>query len=270
MTDPRYALSQDFFVAPNERDPLRAARESGRPPMPKRFYENAAAVPAGDGFGVALDGRMVKTPAKQPLVVPARALAEALAAEWAGQGAQIDPAAMPLTRLVNSALDGVAAQMDAVEADVAKFAASDLICYRAGEPASLVAAQAAAWDPLLRFAKERLGARLVLAEGVMFAAQPEAAITAIAARRPRGGGRRAGAPLRLAALHAMTTLTGSVVIALAVALREIDAAAGWAAAHVDEDYQLKTWGADAEALERRAVRRGEMAAAAQLFAHSAG
>jgi len=263
-------FSNDFFVAPGERDPLRAARESGRPPLPKRFYEVAAAVAAGDGFGVALDRRSVKTPAKHLLAVPSRALAEALAAEWARQGAQIDPADMPLTRLVNSALDGVALRSAEVEADVVKFAASDLVCYRAGEPASLVAAQTLAWDPLLRFVKDRLGARFTLAEGVMFTAQPDSAIAAIAAAVRAQVGAGPAAPLRLAGLHAMTALTGSVVIALAVASREIDAAAGWAAAHVDEDYQLKTWGSDEEAMQRRSARWREMAAAAQLFELSAG
>ena len=116
---------------------------------------------------------------------------------------------MPLTKLLNSAIDGVAEQMAEVEAEVVKYAASDLICYRAGEPESLVAAQSAAWDPLIAFARDRLGARLALAEGVMFVEQPQAALDAIAKAVRAHVGEGPGAPLRLAALHVMTTLTGS-------------------------------------------------------------
>ena len=142
-------LDADFFVSPEERDPVKAAREPARP-LPKRFYKEAIAAPAEGGYGIFLDGRPVNTPARRPLVAPSQPLAEAIAAEWAKQGETIDPATMPLTKLMNTALDGVAAQMAEVEADVAKYAASDLICYRAGEPASLAAAQSAAWDPLAR------------------------------------------------------------------------------------------------------------------------
>jgi chaperone required for assembly of F1-ATPase len=132
-----------------------------------------------------------------------------------------------------------------------------------------VRAQSAAWDPLLAFAREKLGARLILAQGVMFAAQPETALAALAGAVRTYVGEDAGAPLRLAALHTMTALTGSCMIALAVALREIDAAAAWAAAHVDEDHQMRLWGADGEALARRALRRAEMQAADALLRSAA-
>jgi len=266
MSNESKGLGADFFVGPGERDPLRAARESGRAPLLGRFYKEALAAPVAGGHGVLLDGKPVRTPGRRLLAVPAKAVAEALAAEWAGQGEAIDPAAMPLTRLVNSAIDGVAAQMREVEANVVEYAGSDLVCYRAGEPDSLVAAQAAAWDPLLAFARDKLGARLVLAEGVMFAAQPEAALAAVAAAVRAHVGADAGSPFRLAALHAMTTLTGSCIVALAAALREIDAAAAWAAAHVDEDFQMRLWGADAEALARREQKWTQMRAAALLSA----
>jgi chaperone required for assembly of F1-ATPase len=251
----------DFFVPEGERDPVKAARDPARP-LPKRFYKEASAAEAEGGFGVLLDGRPVNTPARRRVVVPWRPLAEALAGEWAAQGETIDPATMPLTKLVNTALDGVAENMAEVEAELVRYGASDMICYRAGDPESLVAAQGAAWDPLVAFARERLGARLALAEGVMFATQSDAAVAALAAAVRGYVGEGPGASLRLAALHVMTTLTGSVTIGLAKALNEIDLAAAWTAAHIDEDFQMRTWGADAEALARRAARFREMTAAA--------
>ncbi len=256
-------LGADFFVAAGERDPVKAARDPARP-LPKRFYKAATVGVVDDGFEVLLDGRPVNTPARRRVRVPAPAIAEALAAEWATQGEIIDPATMPLTRLVNTAIDGVADQMTAVEAELVQYAASDLVCYRAGEPEGLVAAQSAAWDPVVAFARDRLGARLALAEGVMFVAQSEAALAALAlATRSRVGDGPAAA-FRLAALYELTTLTGSLALALAVASGEMTVDAAWAAAHVDEDFQMRTWGADAEALARRERRFTDMRAAAFL------
>jgi chaperone required for assembly of F1-ATPase len=263
MPDDPTGFDADFFVPESERDPVKAARDPARP-LPKRFYKEASVGAAEGAFSVLLDGRPVNTPAKRRIVVPSRELAEALAAEWAAQGEKIEPATMPLTKLVNSALDGVAQQMAEVEAELVRYAASDLICYRAGEPESLAAAQRAAWDPLLAFARDKLGARLTLAEGVMFAAQPEGSIAALAAAVRAHVGEGEGAALRLAALHVMTTLTGSLILALAKALNEIDLATAWAAAHIDEDFQMRAWGEDAEALARREARFREMAAAAFL------
>jgi chaperone required for assembly of F1-ATPase len=253
----------DFFVPESERDPVKAARDPARP-LPKRFYKEATVGAAEGAYSILLDGRPVNTPAKRRVVVPSRELADALAAEWAKQGEKIDPATMPLTKLVNSAIDGVARQMDEVEAELVKFAGSDMICYRAGEPESLAAAQRAAWDPLLAFARDKLGAKLTLTEGVMFTSQPEASIDALAAAIRAYVGEGAGAPLRLAALHVMTTLTGSLILALAKSLNEIDLAAAWTAAHIDEDFQMRAWGEDAEALARREARFTEMTAAAFL------
>jgi chaperone required for assembly of F1-ATPase len=251
----------DFFVPEGERDSVKAARDPARP-LPKRFYKEAGVAGAEGGFGVLLDGRPVNTPAKRRVVVPWRPLAEAMAAEWAAQGETIDPATMPLTKIVNSALDGVADRMAEVEAELVRYAGSDMICYRAGDPESLAAAQRAAWDPLVAFARDRLGARLALAEGVMFATQSEAALAALAAAVRAYVGEGQGAALRLTALHVMTTLTGSLAIALAKSLNEIDLATAWAAAHIDEDFQMRTWGEDAEALARRETRFREMTAAA--------
>jgi chaperone required for assembly of F1-ATPase len=260
-----------FFVGPQERNPLRAAAQGARPRPIKRFYEKAAIEPAAAGFAVLLDGKSLRTPAGNPLTVPSRALAEALAAEWSGQEEAVNPASMPLTKLVNSAIDGVAERMAEVEADVVKYAGSDLICYRASEPESLVREQSALWDGLIAFARGKLHARLTLAEGVMFVAQPAEAIEAIARAVRRYVDDDAGSRFRLAALHTMTALTGSCVVALALALGEIDIDRAWAAANVDEDFELNAWGADEEALARRNRRFADMRAAAftsGLWAHS--
>jgi chaperone required for assembly of F1-ATPase len=169
---------------------------------------------------------------------------------------------MPLTRLVNSALDGVARDVESVIADIVRYAGSDLVCYRAAEPEALVAVQSEAWDPVLAFAREYLGARFICVEGVTFAEQPPRAIAAVHEAVVQSTGER---PLAVAALHVMTTLTGSVLLALAVARRELTPEAAWEAAHLDEDFQMRVWGADVEALERRAKRFAEMRAAAQLM-----
>lgn len=263
MSNNRSDFTADFFVPDSERDLVKAARDPARP-LPKRFYKEAVAAPAEGGIGVTLDGRAVNTPAKRKLVVPSQQLAEALADEWAGQGEKIDPATMPLTKLVNSALDGVVQQMAEVEAEIVKYAASDLICYRAGAPEGLVKAQAAAWDPLLAFARDKLGARLALAEGVVFVDQPAEALAAIA-KALRGNTGEGEAALRLAALHVMTALSGSAVLALAVALRHIDVEKAWAAAHIDEDWELRQWGEDAEAKARKESRFADFRAAARLL-----
>ncbi|MFY9629439.1 MAG: ATP12 family protein [Methylocystis sp.] len=269
MSGERDDLENSFFVAEGERDPMRSAAQGGRPVLPKRFYKQAEAAPVEGGFAVLLDGKPVRTPAKRPLVAPHEGLGRAMAAEWAAQEEFLNPLTMPLTKLANSAIDGVASQMAEVEADAVKYAGSDLICYRAGGPEGLVKAQAEAWDPYLRFAREKCGARLILSEGVVFHAQPPEALEGIAARVRAHVGEGPAAPFRLAALHTITTLTGSCVIALAVALREMDAEAAFKAAHVDEDYQMRVWGADEEAIARRARRLADMLAAAQMSAFCA-
>jgi chaperone required for assembly of F1-ATPase len=255
-------LIRDFFIAPEERDPVKLARKDARSQLPKRFYEDVAVASKVNGFIVTLDGRKLKTPAKTDLILPSEAAAEAIAAEWRAQGDAIDPRTMPLTRLVNSALDGVARDVQSVIADIVRYAGSDLVCYRAAEPEALVTVQSEAWDPVLAFAREDLGARFICVEGVTFAEQPPRAIAAVREAVVQSTGER---PLAVAALHVMTTLTGSVLLALAVARRELTPEAAWEAAHVDEDFQMRVWGADVEALERRAKRFAEMRAAAQLM-----
>jgi chaperone required for assembly of F1-ATPase len=255
-------FADGFFVDPQERNPLRAAAQGARPQRIKRFYRDATVEPAGAGFAVSLDGKGVRTPARRPLATPSRPLAEALAAEWADQGEFVDPATMPLTRLANTAIDGVAERMADVEADVVKYAGSDLICYRASDPESLVRRQSTLWDGLVAFAREKLGARLILTEGVVFAPQPPEGIEAIAQAVRRYVGDDAGSHFRLAALHTITTLSSSCIVALALARGEVDVGRAWDAANVDEDFEINAWGADEEALARREKRFAEMRAAA--------
>ncbi len=261
-------LSSAIFVAPAERDPLRIVADGGKPKRLARFYKTVAVAPQAQGFAVLLDGKPVRTPARAPLLAPTEALALAISREWEQQAEYVEPGQMPLTRLVNSAIDGVSARMAEVEADAARYAASDLVCYRAGDPEALVAAQREAWDPPLAFIRDRCGARFTLSEGIIHQAQPREALEATGRLLHDTVGAGGAAPFRLTGIHSMTTLSGSLVIALAVALRYFDADAGFAAAHVDEDYQLRVWGGDAEALARRARRLEEMRAAALCVALS--
>ncbi|WP_051335803.1 ATP12 family chaperone protein [Methylocapsa acidiphila] len=246
-------------------DPVAMARRDLQKSLPKRFYAEAKAVAQDGAFVVLLDGRVTRTPARNKLALPSLAAAEAIAAEWARQEAVIDPAVMPLTRLSNSAIDGVVGALEATAEEIVKYAESDLVCYRAGEPDALTQAQAEAWDPVLAFARDQLGARFICAEGVIFVAQPESARRAVQDAVAGVVNSGAAAPFALAALNVMTTLTGSALLALAVAHGELTPARAWAAAHVDEDFQMQIWGADEEAMRRRARRWDEMEAAAKLW-----
>ncbi len=241
-------------------DPVAAARRGMRPALPRRFYKDAGVAERKGAHMVLLDGKPAKTPARRPLALPTRALAQAVAAEWAAQGEIIDFANMPLTRLVQLAIDRVADEAEAIVAEIAKYAGSDLLFYRAAEPAGLAAAQAAAWDPVIAWAGEALGARFTLAEGVRFVAQPVDALTVI---RTEVG--KLKPPFALAALASATTLTGSALLALALARRRLTLEEAWAAAHVDEDWNIGRWGEDREAAARRVARFHEFAAAARLF-----
>jgi chaperone required for assembly of F1-ATPase len=249
----------DDIFANQPLDPTEAARRSMRPQLRRRFYQAASVDPQPGGFAVVLDGRPVRTPARRTLAAPAEPLAQALVDEWNAQQEVVDPATMPLTRLANSIIDGVADATGAVQAEVAKFLASDLVCYRAGSPAGLVERQVKHWDPLIAWARDALGARMVLGEGVMFVKQPDDALAAAARAIP-------AEPWRLGAVHAVTTLTGSALIGLALAQGHLSMEDAWAAAHVDEDWNMVQWGQDAQALERRAAREAEMRAAATVLA----
>lgn len=230
-----------------------------KPSLPKRFYEQVATKDEGDGLSLLLDGKKVRTPGKAPFVLPNAALAEAIAEEWRGQGARIDPQSMPLTRLANSVIDGVTGNESAVLDDIVKYAGSDLLCYRAEGPGGLVALQTKHWDPVLAFAKQDLGAKMLLSEGVMHVEQPQASLDAIKKRL------KTFDPWSLAALHVMTGLTGSTLLAVAVALGRLTPEEAWAAAHVDEDWQIGQWGEDEEAKQRRANRHRDFAAAARML-----
>jgi chaperone required for assembly of F1-ATPase len=236
-----------------------AAKPSARAGTTKRFHKDVAVEEGNGGAALLLDRKPVRTPGKAQLMLPSRALAEAVADEWRAQGERIDPLTMPLTRLANSVIDGVVGREEAVIDDIMSHAASDLLCYRAKAPQALVKAQEAHWDPVLAWAKEALGAPLTLAEGVKHVAQPEPSLGRL---RKALGGRDA---FSLAALHVMTALTGSALLALAVARGRLTPEQAWKAAHVDEDWQISQWGEDAEAKLRRENRRRDFEAAAKLL-----
>jgi chaperone required for assembly of F1-ATPase len=242
-------------------DPTEAARRNMRA-LRHRFYAHVEVREHAAGTAVLLDGRPVKTPARRTLAAPTSALAEAIAAEWQAQQEFIEPAAMPLTRLANTIIDGVALARDEVAREVAAYLSSDLVCYRATTPHELVARQAAHWEPIIAFAREALGASFAVRSGVMHAAQPADAVAAAHAHIPRH-------PWRLGAVHLITTLTGSALIALGVAAGALDREAAWAAAHVDEDWNFEQWGRDELALKHRAYRLAEMTAAATVLAEVA-
>ena len=239
---------------------FRSAEPSHESTLPKRFYDAVEVVAEGGAHAIRLDGRPVRTPGRAVLVVPSEAVAAAIAGEWDAQRERIDPRTMPATRLANTALDGVANEMQGVKEDVVRYAGSDLVCYRAGAPDALVQREAEAWDPYLDWAQTSLGVNLVLAEGVMHVDQPPQAIAAISAAVGQ-----VDDPFRLAALHVMTSLTGSALIALAVLRGRTDVDTAWHAAHVDEDWNSEQWGEDEEAQALRRRREAEMRVAA-LFA----
>ena len=236
-------------------DPTEAARRTMRLRLRKRFYKD---VSVGENNGVLLDGKPVMTPARKPLAAPTRSLAQALAAEWDTQKDEIDPARMPLTRLANAVIDAVAEKRHAVVAEIENYLGSDLLFYRAETPAGLTEKQAEHWDPVLEWASKKLGARFVLAQGVVHVQQPDEAIAATRAAIPADA-------WRLGAMSSIMSLTGSALLALALAHDAIAADAAWAAAHVDEDWQMSQWGRDEMALEQRAYRRAEFDAAATVL-----
>ena len=251
-------MIRDDLQAPPSGAPKGPITDTMQKPLVKRFYKTASVSDAAP-YHVLLDGRAVKTPAKRPLALPTEAAARAIADEWNAQDATINPATMPLTRFANTAIDAVSETADAVAADIVAYAGRDLLCYRADTPAELSHAQAAKWDPVLHWAAKTYDARFIVVAGIMPVDQPENALDAIAsALKPHDA-------FRLTALHVMTTLTGSALLALAHANGAIAADDAWAAAHVDEDYQTALWGFDEEAASRRAARGQEFAAASRFL-----
>lgn len=227
--------------------------------MANRFYSTVAVEATGGGWRILLDGRTVKTPQRAELSLPSEALAQAIAEEWQAQTDEIVPATMPLTKLANTALDAVTGREAEVGEDILRFAARDLLCYRADQPQDLEDRQREVWDPLIHWANEHYGARLCLAAGVMPIDQPAEAIASL----------RTGIVCRdafaLTALHVMTSLTGSAILPLAHICGRLTLDEAWAAAHLDEDFQIARWGEDAEAKARRDARYKEMAAASRFF-----
>jgi chaperone required for assembly of F1-ATPase len=224
----------------------------------KVFWTRAEAVAEAQGFAIRLDGRAVKTPAKAPLLLPGRSLAQAVAAEWAAQTGTVRPQTMPLTRLAQTAIDKVAPQRAAVAEIVAAYGGSDLLCYRAAAPRELVARQAAGWDPLLDWAATALSARLTVTAGIVPVPQPAAALAALSAAV------HARDPFALAALHDLVAITGSLVLGLAVQAGRLTADAAHALSRIDEDWQAEHWGADEEAAESAARKAADMAAAGRF------
>jgi chaperone required for assembly of F1-ATPase len=225
----------------------------------RRFYRQAAPLAAQQGFGVALDGRLIKTPAKRDLVVPGVALAEAIAEEWNAQQTEIHPAQMPLTRLAGLTIDRERAVRAAIVAQTANYAATDLVCYRAADQPALAGRQRSVWQPLVDWAALRYDAPLTVTAGVIPARQPEASLRAFSAAVA------AQDDYALTALHQATAACGSLVIALALVEGRLDAGEAFAASQLDESFQIETWGEDAEQAERRRGLAADIRAAAQFL-----
>lgn len=242
-------------------DPVAMARKDLQKSLPRRFWKEVSVEVTPQGYAIRLDGRPTRTPSRKELLLSNRVLAESVAQEWREVGEFLDPAQMPLTRIVNSALDAVSDRMEDVALDLANYASSDLLCYRAAHPDALVQRQNLHWNPVLDWAKDTYGWRFQLAEGVMHIAQPDETLEAVNAHALS-----IQDPVALAALHVVTTLTGSALLAIALKEGAFGPTAIWNAAHVDEDVQMEIWGQDEEAMARRAVREAEFKAAATLLA----
>ncbi len=225
----------------------------------KRFYRKAGIVPAEGGYVAELDGRPVKTPSKQAMILPNAALATAIAAEWEVQQGEIRPSEMPLTRLASTAIDRVAPQRDQIVQQIAAYAGTDLVCYRAARPPELAARQQAAWQPLIDWAVLRYDARLEVTAGVIPISQPAASLRAFAAAVGVHD------DFAVAALHLATGACGSLVIVLALIEGRLDAAGAFAASQLDESFQIEAWGEDEEQARRRRALADDIASAARFL-----
>ncbi len=239
-------------------DPEEAVRRTTRAPRRKRFYAETGVLETPAGFAVTLDRKPVRTPSGRELVAPSREIAEAISEEWNAQQETIDPLTMPLTRLANSVVEAVVDRAGAVAEDVANYFQSDLLFYRAAHPEALAAREAAHWDGVLFWAANTLGAHFILAEGIVHVRQPDTAVAAARAALPSD-------PWSIAAMHVVTTLTGSALLALALLHGVLDPDQVWAAAHVDEDWNMEKWGVDEEVAARRAARLTDFRAAAGIL-----
>lgn len=225
----------------------------------RRFYKQAAVTASEDGYGIVLDGKAVRTPARNPLTVPTRPLAEAIAAEWNVQGDKIDPRTMPLTGLANAAIDRVAPDKWAFARGLAAYGESDCLAYRAEGPAPLVARQQAAWDPILDWARQRYDVRIETTAGLIHKPQLAETLERLSAAV------QAMDAFHLAGLSPLVTISGSLIVALALAERVIDADTAWTASHLDELWQTEQWGEDTLAAEARAVHRRDFEAGARFL-----
>lgn len=225
----------------------------------KRFWTAVSVAERHDGFEVLLDGRQVKTPAKQALVLPSRRIADAVALEWQAQVETVDPTTMPWTRSANAALDKVAVQRAEVAAHLAEYAGTDLLSYRADGPDSLIARQAAHWDPVLAWLKDRYDVQLAVTSGVMPVTQEPAVLRQLAdAMTPMSD-------FQLTGFYDLVTLTGSYVIALAATESYAPPSSLWDLSRLDEDFQIEQWGVDAEAADLAAIKRSAFFHAHQFF-----
>jgi chaperone required for assembly of F1-ATPase len=225
----------------------------------KRFWKEAAAVEAGDGWGIELDGRPVRTPLRELLAVPTRALADAIAEEWSGVAEAIDPRAMPMTGLANAAIDRVAPDRPAFAASLAKYAEADLACYRADGPQALVERQAVEWDALLAWARRRFDVDFAVTTGITHVEQPAATVERLAHEVATLD------DFRLAGLSPMVTAGGSLVAALAVLDGAWAPEKAWPAVIVDDEWQKERWGSDEEAEKALEGRRGDFLAGARFI-----
>ncbi len=226
----------------------------------RRFYEKAVADSCDGRHSVKLDGRAIQTPAKAPMVLPTRALAATIAEEWAAQGETVEPRSMPMMRLAASAIDRVTPSRDAVVDEIAAYAATDHLCYRADGPETLIQRQAEAWQPWLDWATDRFDARLEITAGVVAIEQDPAARVALR------DAIAAYDDYTIVALHSLTTVFGSVILALAVVEGEIGARDAFVASRIDEDFQAEQWGTDEAAEAQRAALEAEIGEAARLLA----
>lgn len=225
----------------------------------KRFWTSAAAEPCEGGFAVTLDGRAVKTPAKQPLILPTLAMAQAVAAEWDAQEGLIRPDTMPVTRAANSAIDKIGAQFAEVAELLIAYGDTDLLCYRAEGPEGLVARQAAGWDPLLDWAEAELQTPLAATAGVMHIPQPGGSLMRL------GDLVRGFTAFELAAFHDLVAITGSLVLGLAVTRGRLGVEEAWTLSRIDESWQAEIWGEDEEAAILEAARRKALTEAGRFF-----
>lgn len=225
----------------------------------KRFWTASSVVETANGFQVQLDGRSVKTPSKADLILPTRAMADAVAQEWEAQQERIDPLSMPVTRSANAAIDKVRVQHAEVADMLAAYGDSDLVCYRASHPQALVLRQAQQWDPVLDWAEEALGVRLAPVSGVMHAPQPPEALDTLSARVHGLG------PFHLAAFHDLVSLSGSLLLGFAAALDWRDPEDIWQLSRLDESWQEEQWGQDEEAATHAEIKRVAFLHAKRFF-----